>query len=104
MTTEAVRKTLTTLSVDPTLPDNVKDQVNTAISQLPAYLGDRWIYRAVVAVLGLVVLTTVGGGIYLAMTANGSAPESIPDAIVAIGSTALGALAGLLAPAPNAAT
>ncbi len=103
MSTEAVRKTLTTLSADPNLSQDVRQQVDTAISQLPAYLGDRWIYRTVVAVLGLVVLATVGGGIYLAVPSSGSEAVSIPDAIVAIGSAALGALAGLLAPAPNAA-
>ena len=103
MSTEAVRKTLTTLSADPNLSQDVRQQVDSAISQLPAYLGDRWIYRTVVAVLGLVVLTTVGGGIYLAAPSSGSEAVSIPDAIVAIGSAALGALAGLLAPAPNAA-
>ena len=103
MSTEAVRKTLTTLSADPNLSQDVRQQVDSAISQLPAYLGDRWIYRTVVAVLGLVVLTTVGGGIYLAVPSSGSEAVSIPDAIVAIGSAALGALAGLLAPAPNAA-
>lgn len=103
MSTEAVRKTLTTLSADANLSQDVRQQVDTAISQLPAYLGDRWIYRTVVAVLGLVVLATVGGGIYLAVPSSGSEAVSIPDAIVAIGSAALGALAGLLAPAPNAA-
>ena len=103
MSTEAVRKTLTTLSADPNLSQDVRQQVDTAVSQLPAYLGDRWIYRTVVAVLGLVVLATVGGGIYLAVPSSGSEAVSIPDAIVAIGSAALGALAGLLAPAPNAA-
>ena len=103
MSTEAVRKTLTTLSADPNVSKDVKQQVEKAISQLPAYMGDKWIYRVVVTVLGLVVLATAGGGIYLAMTATGSTPASMPDAIVAIGSTALGALAGLLAPSPNAA-
>jgi hypothetical protein len=102
MSTEAARNTLTTMSVDPNVPADVKDQLKTVISQLPAYLGDRWIYRAVVAVLGLVVLMTVGGGIYLAVSATGTTPVQIPDAIVAIGSAALGALAGLLAPSPNA--
>ncbi len=47
--------------------------------------------------LGLTVLLVALGGIYLA--ANGV--TTIPDILIAIGSAAVGALAGLLTPTPR---
>ena len=57
---------------------------------------DHWIYRAVVVVLGFTVLTSLIGTIVLVMT-----DHSTPEIIVALGSAAIGGLAGLLAPSPN---
>jgi len=56
---------------------------------------DRLLYRMVVAVLGLTVVTSVIGTIVLAM-----AGKSTPEVIVALGSAAIGGLGGLLAPSP----
>ena len=56
---------------------------------------DVWIYRIVVAALGLAVLASVVGAIMLAM-----AVRPIPEVLVALGSAALGGLGGLLAPSP----
>jgi len=56
---------------------------------------DKWLYRMVVAVLGLTVVSSVVGTIALAM-----AGQSTPEVIVALGSAAIGGLAGLLAPSP----
>jgi hypothetical protein len=58
---------------------------------------DKWIYRIVVSALGLVVLIAVCGSIYLAINQVSNTPEIL----VAIGSAAVGALAGLLAPSPK---
>ena len=52
---------------------------------------DIWLYRIIVAVLGL----TVVGAIALVLTGR-----STPKVIVALGSAAIGGLAGLLAPSP----
>lgn len=57
---------------------------------------DVWIYRMVVGSLALVALVTVLGGIVLAFTGR-----EIPAAVIALGSAAIGALAGLLAPSPG---
>ncbi len=57
---------------------------------------DHWIYRAVVVVLGFTVLTSLIGTIVLVMT-----DHSTPEIIVALGSAAIGGLAGLLAPSPS---
>ena len=56
---------------------------------------DIWLYRIVVAVLGLTVVGSVFGAILLTLSG-----ESTPEVIVALGSAAIGGLAGLLAPSP----
>jgi hypothetical protein len=58
---------------------------------------DVWIYRIVVLALGLAVLTSIAASTLIAW--NGATP---PEGLVAIGSAAVGALAGLLAPSPRA--
>lgn len=62
----------------------------------PALQSDPWIYRIVVSVLGLVVLAAVIGAIVL-----GFQWITIPETLTALGSAAVGALAGLLAPSPG---
>ena len=62
---------------------------------------DSWIYRLVVFFLGVAILATVAGGIFLTYTTGGNANYQLPQGIVAIGSAAVGALAGLLAPSPK---
>lgn len=57
---------------------------------------DVWIYRLVVVVLGLVLIIASVGALMLGM-----ADKSAPDVMVALGSGAVGALAGLLAPSPS---
>ncbi|MEO0840125.1 MAG: hypothetical protein AAF063_14635 [Cyanobacteria bacterium J06643_5] len=56
---------------------------------------DRWIYRIVVSALALALMSSIAGTVYL--KARG---EEIPDILTALGSGALGGLAGLLAPTP----
>jgi hypothetical protein len=56
---------------------------------------DIWLYRIVVAVLGLTVMASVVGAIVLTLSG-----PSTPEVIVALGSAAIGGLAGLLAPSP----
>ena len=61
----------------------------------PALTSDPWVYRIVVSVLGVVVIAAVIGAIVL-----GYQWITIPETLTAIGSAAVGALAGLLAPSP----
>lgn len=58
---------------------------------------DVWVYRIVVIALGLAVLISLVGALVLALYGKGQSSE----AIVAIGSAAVGAMAGLLAPSPR---
>lgn len=81
---------------DPKLASEIKDDPATALARLAAPLSwDVWIYRMVVFFLGLTVLAAVVGGIVLAGQA-----KAVPESLVALGSAAVGALAGLLAPSP----
>jgi hypothetical protein len=57
----------------------------------PAYLGDRHFYRvAIWALSSLAVLALVGSIVLFALH------KDVPEAVVAVGSTAVGALAGVL--------
>ena len=62
----------------------------------PKTTSDPWIYRMVVAFLGVTVLVTVAGVIVLLL--NGKNPP--PEGLIALGSAIVGGLAGFLAPAP----
>ncbi len=67
------------------------------IASLAGPLPDTFVYRVVVVSLGATVVLTVLGAI--AMSFGGKTP---PDLLTALGSAAVGALAGLLAPSPIA--
>lgn len=56
---------------------------------------DPWIYRGTVVVLGLAVLLVAIAQYHITLQGKNVA---IPDGLIAIGSVAIGALAGLLAP------
>jgi hypothetical protein len=82
---------------DPNLQQEIKDDPVNALANLAAPLeSDVWIYRTVVVALGLTVLLAMVGSIVL-----GFKNMAFPDASLALGSAAVGALAGLLAPAPG---
>jgi hypothetical protein len=77
------------------LTDQAKQQAPRALEQFK----DQWIYRIVVSSLGLVTLLVVIGAIALSFKATGTV--QIPDVLTALGSAAIGALAGILAPSPS---
>lgn len=82
---------------DPGLAQQIKDDPAGALSRLALPLqNDVWIYRIVVGALGLAVLFAVLGAIILATVG-----KTIPDVLTALGSASVGALAGLLAPSPT---
>jgi hypothetical protein len=64
-----------------------------AKASVPAYYSDKWLYRWVAFALGIIVLIAGVGAIILAQSG-----KTIPDVLVALGSGAIGALAGLFAP------
>ena len=56
---------------------------------------DVWLWRMVIGALALIALIAIVGAIWLAALG-----VEIPSAAVALGSVAIGGLAGLLAPSP----
>ena len=73
-----------------------------AKGQVPRVLEqDKVIYRIVVGALGFVVIAVVLGVIGLSFKATGTT-VMVPDVLTALGSAAIGALAGILAPSPGA--
>jgi hypothetical protein len=52
-----------------------------------------WLYRMIIAALGITLVATVGGAIVLASTG-----QSASDAIIALGAAAIGGMAGFLVP------
>jgi hypothetical protein len=64
---------------------------------------DKWIYRIVVLALGSTILAIIIGVIVLVGTGDIQGDIGVPTILTAIGSAAIGALAGLLAPSPKGA-
>lgn len=85
---------------DPGLEARLKSNPKEALKDLsrsrPIYERDRWVYRVIVLALGLTILIAAVGAIILQFSGKDS-----PAILVALGSGAIGALAGLLAPAPS---
>jgi len=93
---------VTRLEADADFQDEVKKDPVKALAQAakegPAFVHDVITYRIVVIALGVTVVGAVAGAVFLAW--SGSANES-PQILTALGSAAVGALAGLLAPSPG---
>ena len=81
---------------DPELAKEIQRRPAEMIAELAAPLArDVWIYRIVVGALSLVAVLSMAGAIVVAVGTSGT---PVPDAVVALGSAAVGALAGLLTP------
>lgn len=81
---------------DPELAREIQSRPAETIADLAAPLAhDVWIYRMVVGALSLVAVFSIVGAIIVAV---GTSDTQVPDAVVALGSAAVGAMAGLLAP------
>jgi hypothetical protein len=94
------------VSQDPDLQRRMKDDPvktlkDSAADARPTPLNsDVIIYRWVVVFLGLAVVVSVIGAIILSWRNDGAGKEP-PQILTAIGSAAVGALAGLLSPSPG---
>lgn len=83
---------------DAAIPIETKVKLMGELHAIPTVLqSDPWVYRMVVGSLGLTVLGTVIGSLII----TGTSAQDIPAGVVALGSAAVGALAGLLAPSPT---
>ena len=94
---ETLQNLIQQVTNDNSLSSDQKVKLLESLQTLSTPLqSDRWIFRLVVAFLGLTVLLTVLGGVYLSI----KTAATIPEGLIALGSAAVGALAGLLAPSP----
>jgi len=98
MAIRTLRELSAALQDDSTLLARVKTDPVSAIQKIAmeAPIPDTVVYRLVVISIGLALLIVVIGGLALVFM-NG---KDLPAALVSIGSAAIGALAGLLAPSP----
>lgn len=85
------------VATDSQLADDIRRDPEGTLARLAEPIPNTTVYKIVVASLGLAVLIALVGAIILL------AQKDNPDLAVpsAIGSAAVGALAGLLAPTPN---
>lgn len=88
------------VAASPTLINQLKDDpvgtLQTIAETAPPLQTDVMIYRIVVFALGVVIVSAMGGAILLSVYG-----KPIPETLTALGSGALGAMAGLLAPTPR---
>jgi hypothetical protein len=71
----------------------------------PPPMQDRWIYRIVVGALGNVAVLAVAGAIFstaIVPIIDSEVKTAVPEILTTLGATAIGAMAGLLAPSPGA--
>ena len=88
----------------PELSDDKRKAISEKIQEARTPLEtDKWIYRIVVGALGSAILCCLLFSFALMWHSMGNATTTeikIPEIFMAIGSAAVGALAGLLAPSP----
>jgi hypothetical protein len=80
--------------VEPGVAAEIKDDPVKALEKYARVIDtDPWIYRIIVTSLGLAVIISIVGAILLSIRGGDT-----PQILTALGSAAVGALAGLLAP------
>lgn len=98
---QSVSELAVQVAKDPALQERIKADPATTIANLAAPLqSDIWIYRIVVLSLGSVAILSLVFAFVLAL--RDKKDPDIHVLITALGSAAVGALAGLLAPSPVA--
>lgn len=96
MRVQAVSDLASEVANNPTLAAEIKQDPAKALQAIGTnQLPNTTVYRLVVCALGGAVLLGIIGSIVLAFVG-----KPIPDMLTALGSAAVGALAGLLAPSP----
>ncbi|HTG33927.1 MAG TPA: hypothetical protein VLB76_13440 [Thermoanaerobaculia bacterium] len=97
MQTRTVSELATKVANDPALEAEMKQDPAGTLARIATPIPDTFVYRVVVSSLGLAILISLLGAIALWWIGK----TTIPELLTAIGSAAVGALAGLLAPSPT---
>jgi hypothetical protein len=93
---QSVRDLAVRVSQDPQLATEISQDPAGTLARVAAPLPDTTVYKIVVSALGLAVLIALIGAIILTLR-----DKTNLEVLTAIGSAAVGALAGLLAPSPT---
>ena len=93
---QSVRELATRVARDPELAEELKEDPAGTLSRIAEPIPNTTVYRIVVAALGLAVLIALIGSIILVLK-----DKTNLEVLTALGSAAVGALAGLLAPSPT---
>jgi hypothetical protein len=95
----AVEKAMAQITSENAIPEATKKELLETLKSAQSPLQwDPWVYRMVVGFLGITVVSTVIGGLLISAFSG----STVSEGIIALGSAAVGALAGLLAPSPAA--
>jgi hypothetical protein len=88
---------------NPDVEDAFKKDPKDALQKFTdtSFIPDNWIYRIVVGSLGFVIVVITLGIVWRVASGNAVEDKNIPTILTALGSAAIGALAGLLAPSPS---
>lgn len=93
---QSARELAVRVAQDPQLADEIKQDPAGTIARVAAPVPNTTVYKIVVTALGLAIIIAMIGAITLTYYGKGN-----PEMLTAIGSAAVGALAGLLAPTPK---
>ncbi len=103
MKREALNMLESMISQAEEMPPQLKEQLMVKVKEAKTPLEtDKWIYRVVVGALGLAILTCLVFTFFISLkNTDPDVAIDMPGIFMAIGSAAVGALAGLLAPSPG---
>jgi hypothetical protein len=103
MKKEALKNLESLINESPELTQPSKERMLGEVKEaLTPLQTDKWIYRIVVGALALAIITCLTFTFVISlMNTDPNSSINIPEIFMAIGSAAVGALAGLLAPSPG---
>jgi hypothetical protein len=103
MKTKSVSQLVEELKLSPEmrqkLHDNPLQFLENVQDEKP--INNKVVFLVVISIVGLVLLASVVMGSMIIFNSDDNQTAKVPEFLVSIGATALGALVGLLAPAPN---
>ena len=100
---ESVQDVKNILATNSKFQEDFKQDPEGTIKQIQdtSTLPDNGVYRIVVSSLGLVILVIAIGIVWRVAAGTPIEDKNVPTILTALGSAAVGALAGLLAPSPT---
>ena len=103
MEAKNVKSLLSQIKNDKSLEDSLKNDPITFLENVkePSPMSRTPVFLTIVAIVGAVLIASIVMGSIIIFNAENKESAQVPQFLVAIGSTAMGALVGLLAPTPD---